>query len=247
MSIKVFLAGAGGVVGRRLLPLLLGRGYEVFGTTRSAERAAELGRDGAVPIVLDVFDRAAVARAVAAARPEVVIHQLTDLSGGFAPDRVAETLARNSRLRRDGTRNLVDAARAAGVKRFVAQSIIWTYAAGPEPHGEDDPLDVGSTGQRAVTVDGVVALESAVLEASPPAGIVLRYGWLYGPGASEKPAGTPGVHVDAAAQAAALAVERGSAGVYNVADESSFARIEKAERELGWSPGFRRTASHDGN
>ena len=113
------------------------------------------------------------------------------------------------------------------------------YAAGPEPHGEDDPLDVSSTGQRAITVQGVKALESAVLERTPPEGIVLRYGWFYGPGANRKPAGTPGVHVDAAALAAAIAVERGSPGIYNVAEKSSYARVEKAERELGWDENFR--------
>jgi len=246
MSMNLFLAGASGVIGRRLAPLLLARGYKVFGTTRSPERAAELERDGVVAVVLDVYDRAAVARAVAAARPEVVIHQLTDLSGGFAPDRVAETLASNRRLRTEGTRNLVDAARAAGTRRFVAQSIVWVYAKGPEPHGEDDPLDITSTGQRATTVQGVDALERAVLERSPPEGLVLRYGWLYGPGASERPAGTPGVHVDAAAMAAALAVERGGPGVYNVAEESSFARIERAKRELGWNPDFRSAGSASG-
>lgn len=239
MSINVFLAGAGGVIGRRLVPLLLERGYKIFGTTRSSARSAELERAGVIPVVLDVFDRAAVAEAMAAARPEVVIHQLTDLSAGFAPEQMTETLSRNTRIRTEGTRNLVDPARAVGVSRFIAQSIVWMYAAGPEPHGEDDPLDVSSTGQRAITVQGVTALESAVLERAPPVGIVLRYGWFYGPGANRKPAGTPGVHVDAAALAAALAVERGSPGIYNVAEKSSYARVEKAERELGWDESFR--------
>lgn len=239
MSKTLFLAGAGGVIGRRLVPLLLARGYKVFGTTRSPARASELGDAGVVPVVLDVFDRAAVARAIDACRPDTVIHQLTDLSGGFAPDRAAETLALNSRVRTIGTRNLVDAARAAGVNRFIAQSIVWVYAVGPEPHGEDDPLDLAATGQRAVTVQGVTALESAVLEAPPPHGVVLRYGWFYGPGANERPAGTPGVHVDAAALAAALAVDRGAPGIYNVAEESSYARIDRARRELGWTPDFR--------
>jgi nucleoside-diphosphate-sugar epimerase len=239
LSTNIFLAGAGGVIGRRLVPLLLARGHKVFGTTRSPARAAELERDGVVPLILDAFDRAAVAKAVALTRPEVVIHQLTDLSTGFAPGQVAETLTRNTRIRTEGTRNLVDAARGAGVRRFIAQSIIWVYAASPEPHDESDPLDVASTGTRAVTVRGVAALEGAVLERSPPLGVVLRYGWFYGPGANEEPAGTPGVHVDAAAYAAALAVERGSSGVYNVAEDSAYALVEKAKRELGWSADFR--------
>jgi nucleoside-diphosphate-sugar epimerase len=239
LSLNVFLAGAGGVIGRRLVPLLLERGYRVFGTTRSSARSAELARAGVLPIVLDAFDRAAVAEAMAATRPEVVIHQLTDLSAGFAPEQMTETLSRNTRIRVEGTRNLVDAARAVGARRFIAQSIVWMYAAGPEPHDESDPLDVSSTGQRAITVKGVVALESAVLERPPPEGIVLRYGWFYGPGANPKPTGTPGVHVDAAALAAALAVERGSPGIYNVAEKSSYASVERAERELGWSAEFK--------
>ena len=125
MSLKIFLAGAAGVIGRRLLPLLTAQGYEVHGTTRSSARATDLERWGARPIVLDAFDRRAVFAAVAAVRPDVVVHQLTDLSHGFEPEKLAETLARNSRLRTEGTQNLVEAARAAGVRRLIAQSIAW--------------------------------------------------------------------------------------------------------------------------
>src|SRR5689334_445068 len=111
MPLRVFVAGAAGVIGRRLVPLLLERGYEVHGTTRSAARADELRRAGVQPVVLDAFDRNAVIEAVGAVRPRAVIHQLTDLAGGFAPERVTETLTRNSRIRTEGTRHLVDAAR----------------------------------------------------------------------------------------------------------------------------------------
>src|SRR3954470_21830248 len=131
---RVFVAGASGVIGRRLVPLLRQRGYDVAGTTRSHARAAELERLGARPVVVDVFDREGLARALAAIRPSVVIHQLTDLAGGFAPDQLGETRARNARLRGEGTRNLVLAAQAAGVRRLIAQSIAWVYAPGPEPH-----------------------------------------------------------------------------------------------------------------
>src|SRR4051812_49193330 len=134
MSLKIFLAGAAGVIGRRLVPLLIERGYEVHGTTRSSARASDLERWGARPVLLDAFDRRAVMGAVAAVRPDVVIHQMTDLSGGFQPEKIAETLAQNSRLRTEGTRNLVDAARAVGVRRLIAQSIAWLYAPGREPH-----------------------------------------------------------------------------------------------------------------
>ena len=244
MSLKIFLAGAAGVIGRRLMPLLIERGYEVQGTTRSRTRASDLERWGARPIVLDAFDRRAVLAAVAAVRPHVLVHQLTDLSGGFEPEKVAETLARNSRLRTEGTHNLVEAARAAGVRRLIAQSIAWVYAPGREPHVEGDPLDQAAEGTRAVTVQGVLALEEAVLGAAPPGaapieGLVLRYGWLYGPGASEKPAGVPPLHVDAAASAALLAVERGTPGAYNIAEPGASIDVGKARRELGWDPAFR--------
>jgi nucleoside-diphosphate-sugar epimerase len=236
---RVLVAGAGGVVGRRLTPLLRQRGYDVFGTTRSGDRADELRRSGVTPVVLDAFDRQAALDALAAVRPRVIIHQMTDLSGGFAPDRQLETLSRNTRLRTEGTRNLVLAARAAGVRRLVVQSIIWVYAPGSEPHGEDDPLDRAADGTRGITVQGVVALERAVLDAAPIEGIVLRYGWFYGPGANARPAGSPGVHVDAAANAAALAAERGAPGLYNVAEPGPYASIEKVVRELDWDPTFR--------
>jgi nucleoside-diphosphate-sugar epimerase len=240
--LKVFVAGAGGVIGRRLAPLLLQRGYEVFGSTRSADRAGTLQRAGVQPVVVDALDREAVARALESVRPQVVIHQLTDLSGGFAPEQIAETLARNTRLRVEGTRNLAAAAKASGVRRLIAQSIVWLYAAGPEPHSENDPLDRAAGGATAVNVQGVVALEEAVLNNQPVEGIVLRYGWFYGPGANERPAGAPGVHVDAAADAAALAIERGTPGIYNVAEPGPHVAIEKAQRELGWDPGFRRVS-----
>ncbi len=230
---RIFVAGAGGVVGRRLIPLLRQNGYDVFGTTRSPERAAELERAGVTPVMVDAYDRQALVRAVGGVSPGVIIHQLTDLSGGFSPERINETRARTARLRTEGTRNLVAAAHAAGARRLIAQSLAWVYAPGPEPHSESDPIDP--------VQDGVSALESAVLEARPIEGVVLRYGWFYGPGANEKPAGSPGVHVDAAAHAAVLAIERGAPGAYNVAEPSPYATTEKARRELGWDPSFRLT------
>ena len=236
---RIFLAGASGAVGRRLVPLLRQRGYEVTGTTRSADKADELRKLGVNALVMDVFDMGAVAEAMAAARPTIVIHQLTDLSGGFAPERELETLTRNTRIRTEGTHNLMRAARSAGVRRVIAQSLAWMYAPGPEPHREEDPLDLNAQGTRAISVRGVVALEQGVLEASPLEGIVLRYGWFYGPGANAKPAGSPPVHVDAAANAAALAIDKGRPGAYNIAEASPLVSIEKAQRELGWDPGFR--------
>lgn len=236
---RIFVAGASGVVGRRLIPLLRERGYPITGTTRSSANAAELERAGVTPVVLDVFDQRAVTEAMAAARPTIVIHQLTDLSGGFAPEHQLETFTRNTRLRTEGTQNLMVAARSAGVRRVIAQSIVWMYAPGPEPHREDDALDLDAQGMREINVRGVVALESAVLGASPIQGVVLRYGWLYGPGANEKPGGSPPLHIDAAANAAVLAIEQGAPGIYNIAEPSPLVSIDKAQRELRWDPAFR--------
>lgn len=174
------------------------------------------------------------------ARPSTVIHQLTDLPPGLDPARMDEAIARNARLRREGTRHLVLAAIAAGARRLIAQSIAWAYAPGPEPHGEDDPLDAGATGARAVSVGGVIALEEAVLNAAPLEGIVLRYGQLYGPGTGvDRPTGSAPLHVDAAAYAALLAIDRGAPGAYNIAEPNAYVATDKARSGLGWEPGLR--------
>lgn len=240
MTSRIFLAGAGGAVGRRLVPLLRDAGHEVFGTTRDPAKADTLRRLGAEPVVVDVFDAAALSDAVAAARPEVVIHQLTDLPPGLDPARMAESVPRNARIRSEGTRNLVAAAREAGVRRLIAQSIAWVYAPGTPPYAEDHPLDRSADNPRRVSIDGVVALETQVLNTPPLQGLVLRYGQFYGPGTGVDAPPAPGaVHVDAAAQAALLAVDRGRPGIFNVAEPGGPALVEKAVRELGWDAGFR--------
>ena len=237
---RVFLAGAAGAIGRRLAPLLLGAGYEVFGTTRSKEKAGALAAQGVVPVVVDAFDARGLANEMTAVRPATVIHQLTDLPPGLDPSRLAEALARNARIRSEGTRNLVAAALAAGARRLVAQSIAWAYAPGPRPYAEDAPLDLGTEGTRAVTVQGVATLEGLVLGSPPLEGVVLRYGQLYGPGTGRAaPAGDAPLHVDAAARAALLAIGRARPGVFNLAEDSGFVSIARARRELGWDPAFR--------
>jgi nucleoside-diphosphate-sugar epimerase len=237
---RIFLAGATGAIGKRLVPLLVEAGHEVVGTTRSASKAETLRAAGVEPAVVDVFDAAAVSRAVAAARPDIVLHQLTDLPHGLDPGQMAEGTRRNARMRKEGTRNLVSAARQAGVRRLVAQSIAWMYAPGAEPHGEDDPLDLHAEGARAITAEGVAALEQLTLSSPPIAGIVLRYGHLYGPGtgAPSIPE-APSLHVDAAASAALLAIGKGRSGIYNIAEQNGYLSTAKARRELGFDPDFR--------
>jgi nucleoside-diphosphate-sugar epimerase len=239
MTGRTFLAGAGGTVGRRLSLLLIADGWQVTGTTRSAEKAASLRTIGVAPIVVDVFDEKALRDAVAEAQPEIVIHQLTDLPPALDPAKMAEAGERNARLREIGTRNLVAAAVVAGAKRLIAQSIAFAYASGPTPYREESPLNLLATDQASRSARGAASLELQVLGA-PLVGIVLRYGRFYGPGTGfeQPPAGGP-VHVDAAADAARRAITRGSTGIYNVAESDGTVLSRKAEQELGWRPGFR--------
>ncbi len=236
---RVFVAGAAGAIGRQLLPMLLADGHAVWGTTRSPERAAWIRSVGASPVVVDVFDAPAVRGAVTQARPAVMVHQLTDLARGFE----REDLIANSRLREIGTRNLVDAMLAAGTRRLVAQGSAWLYAPGVDedgsrPHVETDPLLAPDQAPDNPVLPGVRELERLVLGTPGIDGIVLRYGFLYGPAtASDEPGSPPTVHVVAAARAAALAVTLGEPGAYNVVDDGQGISNDRARRQLGWDPG----------
>jgi nucleoside-diphosphate-sugar epimerase len=240
---RVFLAGATGVIGQRLAVLLRDAGHEVAGTTRSDVKVSMLRALGVTPVVVDVFDPAALAQAVAAAQPDIVIHQLTDLSSAPGTSGYPAAQEANRRLRIEGTRNLMQAAKFAGVRRVVAQSIAFAYAPGEGARSEDDSLDMAAEGTRQRTVEGIVALERGVLETSGIDGVVLRYGYLYGPGTwYDTPPKPPSIHVDAAAHAAWLAIGKGE-GVYNVAEEDGAVSTAKARREWGFDPAFR-MASH---
>lgn len=210
---RILVAGATGAVGRVLVPRLEAAGHEVV----------PVARRGATPV--DVLDAAAVRRAVARAAPDVVVHQLTGLAGADG--------AANNRIRIEGTRNLVDAALAAGVRRIVAQSIAWAYAPGEGPADESVPLDPTEELPRARVVAGVRALESAVAEV--PEAVVLRYGVLYGPGTWYAPGG---------AVAAALAGDREARFLGGTAADgsvTSFLHVADAAgaavRALAWPPG----------
>lgn len=237
---RIFVAGATGVIGKPLLRLLVAAGHEVTGSTRSRAKATEIEKLGATPAVVDVFDAAALKAAVVAAKPDVVIHQLTDLPDSSDPAVISKSLEANARIRIEGTYNLIVAAKSAGAKRFIAQSIGFLYT-GTKPHREGDPIKPPSD----ISARGVHALEGAVTGTPGIDGIVLRYGRLYGPGTwnektgDNKPEGTGYLHVDAAAQAAVLAVTRGAPGLYNVAEDDSELDISKARRELGFDPAFR--------
>ncbi|MFG1808550.1 NAD-dependent epimerase/dehydratase family protein [Streptomyces sp. NPDC049040] len=176
---QVMVAGATGAVGRLLVPLLMNAGHEVTGLSRSSRGLERVRGLGASAVQADAFDRDGLRKAVAAAAPDVVIHQLTALADadGEATDR----------LRREGTRNLVDAAKAAGVRRIIAQSLSWAYAPGEGPADETVPLDVGAEQPRGAMVDGIQALEETAAEIETA--VALRFGILYGPGTWYAPGG----------------------------------------------------------
>jgi nucleoside-diphosphate-sugar epimerase len=237
---RVFVAGASGAIGRPLLPQLIAAGHEVTGTTRSEESAKAIRATGARAAICDALDAEAVHAAVTEAAPEVVVHQLTALPHRFDP-RDKEIYAATNRLRSEGTRTLLDAARAAGARRMICQSIAFAYAPGPqaEVKDEDAPLALGAPAPFGDGVRAVDEMERAVVGAEGLEGVVLRYGWFYGPGTYYADDGSMAedvrkrrfpvigkgtglfsfVHVDDAASATVAAVERGAPGVYNVVDD----------------------------
>ena len=236
---RIFLAGASGAIGRQLAPLLIADGWQVVGSTRSADKAPLLREMGVEPVVVDVFDALALRSVMSEFKPEIVIHQLTDLPYALEASKMTEALVRNARLRDEGTRNLIEAAVRAGAKRLIAQSISFIYADGPLPHGEEDPFLAETHPVYGETVQGVASLERQVLNA-PLDGIVLRYGLFYGPGAGfDAPIAPGSVHVGAAAKAAQLAITKAAPGIYNVAENDGSVSTEKATKIIGWEAAWR--------
>lgn len=238
---RIFLAGATGVVGRRLVPLLDQAGHDVVGLTRTSGKAGDVKAMGAEPAVADALDPDAVMRVVTEARPEVVINQLTAIPDEVDLRHFDRAFALTDRLRSEGTSHLVAAATKAGARRFVAQGFAgWGYAReGTAIKTEEDPLDSDPPAIFLRTLNALRELEAAVLGAWGLEGLVLRYGWFYGPGTSIGEGGSivevvrrrqmpivgkgAGVwsfaHIDDVAAATLAAVERGAPGVYNIADD----------------------------
>jgi 2-alkyl-3-oxoalkanoate reductase len=233
---KVFVAGGTGAIGRVLLPLLRNAGHEVVALTRSAERAFQLEQMGAKAAVGDVYDPARLTQAVTEAGPDVVIHQLTAF-GAQQGDPLAETI----RVRTEGTRNLISAARAAGARRFIAQSISFICSpAGSGPTDEETPLYLDAPSAIRPLAEAIASLERQTLEAGGMPGVVLRYGWFYGPGTNYDPedsiprairkgrmpivgegAGTYSfIDLRDAAAATLKALTHGRPGIYNIVDDS---------------------------
>jgi nucleoside-diphosphate-sugar epimerase len=234
---RVFVAGASGAVGRRLVPMLVARGYQVIGTTTSEKNMETIRALGAEPVVVDGLDAAGIGEAVARSEPDAIIHQMTALSSTPDFKHFDRWFALTNRLRTEGTENLLAAAKASGVQRFVAQSFTgWSNErTGRWIKSEDDPLDPHPVAEQRETLAAIRFLERAVTEA-PLDGIVVRYGGLYGPGSSEKlveilrkrmfpvignGAGyVSSTHVDDAAGGTLAALERGRRGeIYNIVDD----------------------------
>ncbi len=229
---KIIVAGATGVVGRILLPKLVREGHQVAGLIQNAEKKRMIEHAGATAFTANVFDRDAIRSALKQFQPEVVIHQLTSLA--------TRNFSDNTRIRMEGTRNLVDAAKEVGVKRIIAQSIAWAYEPGAGLATEEVPLHLAAAEPRKTTIEGIYALESSVAEIPEP--IILRYGMFYGPGTWYAPGGymadqirrrplpaTEGVtsflHVEDAAEAAVSALNW-PLGPVNIVDDEPVKGVE---------------------
>ncbi len=238
---KVFVAGATGAIGKRLVPLLVGVGHSVVATTRTPAKSEMLKLMGATPLVLDALDRDAVMRAIASSSPEVVVHQMTAIPPDVNPGKIDAQFALTNRLRTEATGHLLDAARAAGARKFVAQSYTgWPNArTGSGVKTEDDPLDAHPPAAMRQTLEAIRTVERLVTTAEGIEGIVLRYANFYGPGTSLARDGAATdmirkgrfpivgagrgvwsfIHIDDAAAATLAAIDRGRPGIYNVVDD----------------------------
>jgi 2-alkyl-3-oxoalkanoate reductase len=254
--VKIFFAGATGAIGRRLLPLLTSGGHQVIAATRTKGKFDSLRAAGAEPVVVDALDRDAVMQVIGSTRPDTIVHQMTALAGLRSLKNFDQEFAPTNRLRTEGTRHLLAAARAMGIRRFVAQSYTgWpNIRVGGRIKTEDDPLDPNPPQAARRTFDAIRQLEAMVSGPSGITGIVLRYGSFYGPGTSFAPDGDicqlvrqrrfpifgdgAGVwsftHIDDAAKATALAIERGPSGIFNIVDD------EPAEVSV-WLPELAKT------
>jgi nucleoside-diphosphate-sugar epimerase len=234
---KVLIAGAGGAVGARLIPKLIEAGHDVVALTRTEGKAGALRDLGAEPVAADLLERAAVLQAVSQAKPEVIIHQATSLAGVKSLRNFDRQFALTNRLRTEGTDHLLEAARAVGTRRLIAQSYgNWNYErTGDRLKSEEDPFDPSPPKKQVKSLAAIRHLEKAVLEDSPLEGVVLRYGNFYGPGTDLSADGEivrqlrkrqfpiigdgAGVwsfaHIDDAASAAVAAIE-GPPGTYNI-------------------------------
>jgi len=238
---NIFVAGASGAIGRRLVPLLVAAGHRVFATTRTTDKLNGLRAEGVEPVLMDGLNRDSVVRAISAAQPDVIVHQMTSLPQLLNLKRFDDDFVVTNRLRSEGTAHLVTAAAMTGTRRFVSQSYSgWPYGReGGRVKTEADPLDADPPAAMAHTLEAIQALEHLTLNTPGVTGLALRYGSLYGPGTSIASDGAivdvirhrkfplvgdgagvwSFIHVDDAARATLAAIERGPAGTYNIVDD----------------------------
>jgi nucleoside-diphosphate-sugar epimerase len=256
---RIFLAGASGAIGKRLVPALVAGGHEVFATTRTPDKTDALRAEGATPVLMDGLNKDSVMSAVTSSRPDAIVHQMTALTSMRSLKKWDDEFAVTNRLRTEGTEYLLAAGRAAGTRKYIAQS----YAGWPSGGGtEDAPLDAQLPPTMTRTRDAIQRCESLVTAAASTAGvtgIALRYGSFYGPGTSLSYGGElvelirqrkfplvgdgagvwSFIHMDDAAVATRLAIERGTSGIYNIVDDEPAAVAEwlpELARAVGAKP-----------
>lgn len=244
---RVFVTGATGAIGRPLIPRLLQAGHEVTAMTRSPEKAEALRAAGVDAVVCDAFDSEGVRAAIIAARPEVLVNQLTDLPAAIDPRKYEQALQGTNRLRRETTPVLAAAARDAGARRIISQSVSFMQRPdGPRIADEDDPLWLDAPKPLTDGVASTAALEQATTQAEGIEGVVLRYGFFYGPGTAFARDGASSaevarrrypvigtglglfsfIHIDDAAEATVLALDHGAPGILNITDDLPVAARE---------------------
>ncbi len=254
---RVFLAGATGAIGRRLVPLLVERGHHVFAITRDPERSKTLASSGVTATVCDVFDRAQLRDHMHRAEPDIIVNQLTSIPPRINPRRIRRVMAPTNRLRIEGTDALVTVGCQLGVSRFVSQSMAFAYAPRSGLAVESEPLYLDAPRAFAPLIRAAARCEEITM-GSPGTGIVLRYGFFCGPSTAYAADGTFAedvrlrrvplvgsasgvfsfVHVDDAAMATALAMERGDPGIFNVVDDEPVPMNE-------WLPAYARRLKTD--
>lgn len=251
---KIFVAGGTGAIGRPTLDQLLARGHNVVALTRTEERAQSLAAQGIEPAIADVFDAESVKAAVIRAQPEVVIEQLTALPKNYTRESMNATAALNTRIRSEGGGNVLAAAKAAGVRRFLKQSMAFWGIPGTGLADEETPLSLDASPAVAADARLVFETERRLLQTPDPEGIALRYGFFYGPGTWFNPDGDVAqqvrqqqfpivgsgdgvwswLHIEDAAIATVAAAEQGNPGVYLIVDDQPLAVRE-------WLPAFARS------
>ncbi|MDV2468283.1 NAD-dependent epimerase/dehydratase family protein [Acinetobacter chinensis] len=239
----IFVAGATGAVGFKLCLILKQHDYQVYGTTRSINKACFLEAIGVVPVIVDVFNKNHLINEIQTISPQIIIHQLTDLPYGLNPEHMQEARKRNAKIRETGTAHLIEAAQSISCQKFIAQSITFAHEPSASKINEDSPLAISSDNEiiknNALNISD---MESRIRQ-SQLNHVILRYAKLYGPATGCNKASEGSIHVDVAAHAAYLAINNGS-GTYLIVEEDQTYSSEKAKNELNLDTFYRWKTQH---